>query len=130
MIDDETVARLRHHWDDGWNRGDVDVIMAPFAPEIVFTSPFVEKLTDPPVAAIEGADALRAYVEHALARTPGIRYEVHGAYAGVDTVLLVYTCFLPNDTIKHGADTMHVGDDGQVTGWHCHYSVDSLELTT
>jgi hypothetical protein len=32
MLDDTTVQMLQQHWEDGWNRGEVDTIMAPVAP--------------------------------------------------------------------------------------------------
>ena len=125
MIADDVVARLVHHWDDGWNRGDVDVIMAPFADGIVFTSPGIPKITaDPDQRSVEGAGALRQYVVDALARAGDVRYTVERALAGVDTVVLVYTCHLPDGTDRPGADLMRVGPAGEVVEWHCHYATD------
>ncbi len=127
MLDDTTVADLRRHWDEGWNAGDLATIMAPFAPGIVFSSPFVPRLTgDPERTTIEGHDALRAYCDYALRRTPGIRYTVDATYAGTDTLVLVYTCRSPDGTIRRGADSMRVNPAGQVVEWRCHYSAESL----
>jgi len=126
LLDDATVEDLRRHWDAGWNAGDLATIMAPFAPGVVFSSPFVPRLTgDPARATIEGYDALRAYVDHALRRTPGIEYTLEASYAGTDTVVLVYSCRAPDGTVRRGADSMRVGADGKVTEWRCHYSSDS-----
>ena len=127
MLDDATVAELSRHWHEGWNAGDLETIMAPFAADVVFSSPFLPRLTgDPTKAALYGYDALRSYLDHALRRTPGIQYTLDAAYAGTDTVVLVYTCHLPDGTVKHGADSMRVGSDGQVVEWKCHYSGDSM----
>lgn len=127
MLDDATAEDLRRHWDHGWNQGDLDTIMAPFAADVVFSSPFVPRLTgNPAKTTIEGRDALRSYVDHALRRTPGIRYTVDGTYAGTDTVVLVYTCHLPDGSIKHGADSMRVDAAGEITEWRCHYSAASM----
>ena len=127
MLDDATVQDLRRHWDEGWNAGDPATIMAPFAADVVFSSPFVPRLTgDPAKTTIGGHDALRAYVEAALRRTPGIRYTLDATYAGTDAVVLAYTCHLPDGTVKHGADSMRVNAAGQVTEWRCHYSRESL----
>ena len=105
MLDDATVQDLQRHWDEGWNAGDLATIMAPFAADVVFSSPFVPRLTgDPAKTTITGYDALRAYVAAALRRTPGIRYT----------------------TVKHGADSMRVNAAGQVAEWRCHYSRDSV----
>ena len=45
VIDDSTVRRLQQHWEDGWNQGDVDTIIAPFAVDVVFTSPGIAMMT-------------------------------------------------------------------------------------
>jgi hypothetical protein len=127
VLADETVEALRRHWDEGWNQGDVEVIMAPFADDVVFTSPFVPMVSgDPAQAAIEGAGALRAYVVQALERTPGIRYTVDATYVGFDTLVLVYRCFLPDGRIKLGADSMRVDAAGKIVDWRSHYATESM----
>ena len=127
MIDEGTVAELGRHWDEGWNRGDVATIMAPFAPDVVFRSPFVGRLTgDPGQTSIEGYDALQAYVTDALERAPGVRYTVHGAYAGTDGIILVYTVHRADGTDHPGADSMLIDATGRITEWRCHYSHDFI----
>ncbi|RAY12661.1 nuclear transport factor 2 family protein [Actinomadura craniellae] len=127
MLDDAMVEKLRRHWDEGWNAGHLATIMEPFAPGVVFSSPFVPRLTgDPAKASIEGYAALRSYVDHALRRTPGIRYTLEATYAGTDAVVLVYTCRAPDGTVRRGADSMRVDATGQVVEWRCHYSHDSM----
>lgn len=127
MLDEATVEELRRHWDEGWNAGDLEVIMAPFADDVVFSSPFVPRLTgDPARTSIAGHEALRAYVAHALERTPGIRYTLHSVYTGTDAAVLVYSSVAPDGTVRKGADSMRVDATGKVVEWRCHYSVDSM----
>ena len=124
MIDDATVRRLARCWDEGWNQGDLDTIMAPFAPDVVFSSPFVPRFTgDPDRTTIEGSDALRSYLAAALTRSPGIRYTLDGTYAGTDGIVLVYRCHYPDPDRpdKAGADSMRVDASGRVVEWRCHY---------
>ena len=107
---------------EGWNGGDIDTIMAPFAPGVVFSSPGVSMLTgDPTRTTIEGVDALRAYIEGALRRTGGLRYTLRDTYVGSDSIVLVYACGLPGGDQKQGADLMRVGHDRKVVEWRCHY---------
>jgi ketosteroid isomerase-like protein len=127
VLTPEVLARLARHWDEGWNRADVDVIMAPFADDVVFSSPFVPRLTDPPQTTIEGHEALRTYVVDALGRASDVRYTLHDTLAGTDSVVLVYTCHLPGGTDKPGADLMRLDDDGQVVEWRCHYATDPTQ---
>ena len=125
VIDPTVVDDLARHWDDGWNRADVDVIMAPFADDVVFSSPFLPRLTgDPDQRTVDGADALRQYVVDALARASDVRYTLHRALGGMDSVVLVYTCHLPDGTDRPGADLMRVNAAGEVVEWHCHYATD------
>ena len=125
MIESAAVAELARHWERGWNGGDLNVIMAPFAADVVFTSPFVPALTgDPARRSIDGLDALRRYVADALVRAGDVRYTLDQALAGTDTVVLVYTCHLPDGSSKPGADLMRLDGDGKVVEWRCHYATD------
>ena len=123
MLDERIVQELRQHWDDGWNRGDLDEIMAPFAETVVFSSPFIPMMTgDPSRRRVEGRQALQSYIADSLRRATGIRYTVDATFAGSETLILVYTCHLPDGSDKTGADSMRVNADGKVVEWRCHYS--------
>ena len=122
LLDDATVEKLARHWEDGWNRADLDTIMAPFAADVVFSSPGIAMLTrDPSNTTIEGYDALRAYIERALRLTPGVRYALRATHVGTDSIVLTYACGLPDRPEKLGADLMRVNAGGQVVEWRCHY---------
>jgi hypothetical protein len=123
MIDDALADDLRRHWEDGCNDYDLETIMAPFAADIVFSSPFVSRLTgDPAKTTIKGYDALRSYMVEVLKRTPGIHYKAEATYRGSDGIILFYSCHLPDGSVKQGADSMRVNGDGQVIDWRCHYT--------
>lgn len=126
-VDEAVASELRRAWDDGWNRGDLATIMSTFAQDVVFSSPFVSRLTsDPARTTIEGYDALRSYVDESLRRAPGIRYTVDASYVGTDSIVLVYTVHRPDGTTKAGADSMRIDADGKVVDWRCHYGFDFL----
>lgn len=125
IVTAETVAFLRRHWEEGWNGRDVEVIMAPFSEDVVFSSPAIPKYTgDPAQAAIEGAAALRQYVAAALQRSGDVRYRVDDAFAGAETVVLVYTCIFPDGSTRPGSDSMRLDAGGEVVEWRCHYASD------
>ena len=122
MLDGATVEMLARHWEQGWNRGDVEMIMAPFAPGIIFSSPGISLMTgDPAKTTIEGEDELRTYLTAALGRTPDVHYKLHATHVGTDSVILVYECGLPGGKQKTGADLMRVDQHGRVIEWRCHY---------
>jgi ketosteroid isomerase-like protein len=122
MLDDAITHALVRHWEEGWNAGDVDTIMEPFARDVVFSSPGISMLTgDPAKTTIEGYDTLRSYLESALRQARGVRYKLHATYVGTDSIVLVYDCSLPNGGEKPGADMMRVDRERKVVEWRCHY---------
>jgi hypothetical protein len=128
MVDTSVVAALARHWEDGWNGLDLDLIMEPFGPDVVFSSPFVPRqLGDPSKTTIEGFDAVRSYVADALQRSGDVRYTLDGAYGGTDSVILVYTCHLPGGSDQPGADIMRIDAEGKVVEWRCHYASDPTQ---
>lgn len=126
-VDATIVESLVRHWDEGWNKEDVDMVVAPFAEDIVFSSPFVPRITkDPSVCALHGLSAVRQYVAESFVRaTRGIRYTVDAAYAGTDTVALAYTVHHPTYGDRGGVDTMRLGQAGKVVEWRCQYAFES-----
>jgi hypothetical protein len=128
MLDDALVTRLQRHWEEGWNAYDLDVIMEPMGADVVFTSPFVAKLTgDSGTTSIVGYAALQSYIADSLRRVPGIRYTLETTYVSTDSVVLAYTFELPDGSKKIGADSMRVAD-GAVVDWKSHYPFAAEEV--
>ena len=42
-------------------------------------------------------------------------------YVGTDSIILGYSCGLPDGPQEQGADSMRLDDDGQAVEWRCHY---------
>jgi hypothetical protein len=122
MLDDVTVTGLQRHWEDGWNRCDLEMIMEPMGENVVFSSPFVATLTgDPAKTSIEGYEALRSYIWDSLRRTAGIAYTLDNTYVGTDSIILTYTCRLTDGSEKIGSDIMRVDGTNKIVEWRCHY---------
>lgn len=122
VVGAEAVDAMRRHWEDGWNGEDPDLICAPFADDIVFSSPFVPRIVgDPDVWEIRGLPAVRRYVADSFVRaTRGIRYRCDEAHAGTECVVLNYTVLHPQGE-RLGVDVMRLDDAGKVVEWRCHY---------
>jgi hypothetical protein len=123
VIDDEKVASLWRHWEDGWNKGDLEVIMQPMAQDVVFTSPFVARVTGGD-SSVRGYDALRSYCEDALTRTPGITYTVHRAFVAPSSLILTYSFTRPGNPAKDGVDIMRLNEANEIVEWISHYPAD------
>ena len=83
----EPVDEFAHAWVAAWNDHDLDRIMGHYHDDVVFTSPLI---VDAPDRTVRSAPALRTYFERALARNPDLRFELLGAFAGVDSTTVVY----------------------------------------
>lgn len=123
VVDAATVSRLGKHWEDGWNREDVDIIVAPFAEDLLFSSPYISRLQrDPSQSTLRGLGAVKQYVADSFSRaTRGIKYTLDASYAGTDTVVLCYTVHHPTLGKLSGIDTMRLDAEGKVVEWRCQY---------
>lgn len=123
VVDAATVTRLGKHWEDGWNNEDVATIVAPFADDVMFSSPHISRLVgDSSVSSLRGLDAVKQYVADSFTRaTRGIKYALDASYTGTDTVVLCYTVHHPTLGKLNGIDTMRLGPDGKVVEWRCQY---------
>jgi hypothetical protein len=129
MIEDKVVTALQRHWEDGFNQYDLDLVMGPVDRDVVFSSPFVPRLTgDPEKVTIEGYDAFRSYIDDSMRRVPDIRYSIDASFVSTQTVVFVYTCRFLDGQVKTGADSIRLSKDGKIVEWRCHYSFDPEAL--
>lgn len=77
-------------WVAAWNTHDVEVVLAHYAEEVVFTSAVSTRYTGDPTGKVTGKPALRAYWSQALAAMPDLRFDLRAAYAGPDGVAIRY----------------------------------------
>ncbi len=123
LVDASTVARLGKHWEDGWNSANVETIVAPFADDVLFSSPYIPRLVgDRTVSSLRGLPKVRQYVSDSFAKaTQGIQYSLDASYAGTESVVLCYTVHHPSLGKLSGIDTMRLDDAGKVVEWRCQY---------
>lgn len=77
-------------WLDAWNAHDVEAVLAHFADDVVFTSPFAARLQPASGGVLRGKDALRDYWTEGLRQIPDLRFSVERVHAGVDVLVLGY----------------------------------------
>jgi hypothetical protein len=111
------LQRLAQDWYAAWNAHDLDAILAHYADEIVFVSPFAAKLDASLDGVVTGKAALRAYWSTAFERFPDLRFEPIAELYGVSSVTLHY------HSVQGllAAEVLEVGDDGLVTRSLAHY---------
>ena len=117
MLSTDAATRLADEWFAAWNAHDLDAILAHYADDVEFVSPFVAVLNDDPSGVIHGKEALRAYFARAFERFPDLRFEPLDVLVGVDAVTLSYVSVGG----RHSAEVMTLGPDGRVVRVLAHY---------
>ncbi len=75
---------------DAWNKRDVDAIVALYADDIEFSSPYITALGFSPDGVIFSKPMLRAYVERALERAPALTFTPEAIFVGARGHTLIY----------------------------------------
>ena len=118
MIDQQRADRLAGEWIAAWNAHDLDAILAHYAEDVTFASPFVAALTGDEGGVIHGRAALREYFRRALETYPDLRFDLHAALPGVSSVALHYASVGGRTAIE----TMGLDATGAVVRVAAHYS--------
>ena len=102
---------LAQRWIEAWNDHDLDRIVAHYADDVVFTSPFIQKIGTSPSGAVFGREALRAYFKTALDKYPTLTFRLLDIFRGVDSVTLLY------ESVNglRAAETMMLNHENQVS---------------
>lgn len=90
MLTSNEAHALAHRWIAAWNDHDLDRILAHYARDIVFSSPFVQQIGASPSGTIIGISALHAYFAAALLRYPTLTFRLRTVFVGIDSLTLVY----------------------------------------
>lgn len=73
-----------------WNKRDLDAILALYADDIEFSSPYIAALGFSPDGVIHGKDLLRLYFEKALERAPQLTFTPETLLVGARGHTLIY----------------------------------------
>lgn len=115
---EQEAGEIAKHWVDAWNRHDLEAILAHYAEEVEFTSPYMMKLLDGSSGTLKGKGALRSYFARGLAAYPDLQFELIEAWAGVQSLVVSYR------NVKRGvlaAEMMVMNPEGEVIRGIAHY---------
>jgi ketosteroid isomerase-like protein len=87
-VNREEAVAFAERWVKEWNDHDVEAVLAHFADDAVFTSPLAERIFPGSGGVVRGKDELRRYWAEGIRLGPGLRFELLGVYAGVDTIVI------------------------------------------
>jgi hypothetical protein len=89
-IDAAFANELAAEWVAAWNSGDLERIFSHYVEDFEMRSPLIMERGFSPTGALKGKAAIRPYWSAGLTAAPPIRFELLGAYAGVDTIVIHY----------------------------------------
>lgn len=87
-MDIDDALRFAASWAANWNSHDLDRVLADYAEDVVFRSPFAATVVG--TDTIVGKPALREYWTAGLARLPNLHFTVSGVQVCLDTVVINY----------------------------------------
>ena len=118
MITTEQAAQFANEWIGAWNNHDMDAVMAHYADDVVFCSPFIVQINNDPTGTIKDKTSLRTYLEKALERYPDLHFELYKTLASVNSIALYYKS-VNNLT---AAECMVLNKEGKVSMVLAHYA--------
>ncbi len=103
-----TPEALGHAWIDAFNAHDVDRLVALYADDCTHTSPKIRALHPETGGKLVGKAALTTWWNEAIARLPGLRYELVRLTANAERVVLEYLRHAPNEAVMPVAEAFDV----------------------
>jgi hypothetical protein len=95
-------------WIAAWNARDLDAILSHYEPDIVFLSPYAERVIG--TGRVVGIDTLRAYWRRGLDANPDLHFELDAVLAGFEALTILYR----NHRGQQVAETLEFGGSGKV----------------
>lgn len=90
MLTLDEARRRAEEWMGAWNDHDLERILAHYAEEIEFVSPFAVRLAGTPDGTVRGKAALREYFGKALQAYSDLQFRLHFVCASVRSFTVVY----------------------------------------
>jgi len=90
-MQDIDPVEFAERWQRRWNDHDIEGVLRDFAEDVVFTSPLAAQIVPGSAGVIRGRPALARYWAEGLRLHAGLRFNVNAVYAGVNTLVIVYS---------------------------------------
>jgi ketosteroid isomerase-like protein len=103
-------VEFAHRYYAAWNARDLDAILALYAEDIEFSSPYIAALGFSHDGVINGKAMLRAYFERALERAPQLTFTPEALLVGARGHTLIYR----NHRGERAAETHELDSAGLV----------------
>ena len=118
MIEKSFADRFASEWIDAWNSRNLDRVLAHYADDFEFSSPFIVRVVGESSCILRGKEAVGAYWTKALAGLPHLVLTLDAVHLGVNSLVLQYH---RNDG-PVASEVFEFGSDGKVVRSSAHYA--------
>lgn len=119
MLTPTLAQQVTETWLSDWNRHDLDAIMAHYADDVVFSSPFIVKLMGVSDGTLQGKAALRDYFANGLVAFPDLHFAFIQLLVGVNSLALFYHSV----NNLQAVEIMRINEQGFISQVMAHYSI-------
>jgi ketosteroid isomerase-like protein len=118
MIDRAFADELAAEWIAAWNSHDLDRILSHYRDDFSMSSPLIAQWGFAASGTLHGKNAVRAYWRDGLDRHRDLHFTLDAAFAGADSVALLYTNHLGRRVIEN----LFLDDTRRVMRAAAHYA--------
>ena len=86
---------------EAWNKRDINAIVALYAQDVEFSSPYIAALGFSPDGVIHGKQLLKLYIERALERAPDLKFVSESVCVGARGHTLIYRNHRGERSVEH-----------------------------
>jgi hypothetical protein len=117
-VTESEANQFAAEWVEAWNSHDLERILAHYSEDVELISPLVQKVLGTGEDWVRGKADLRTYFSRGLAAFPDLKFQLWGAYPGVESVVVHYQSVAG----RASAEFMRLDGDGRVSQVIAHYS--------
>lgn len=121
MLTKAFAEQFAAEWIDAWNSHDLERILSHYTEDFEMSSPAIVHVMGERSGTLKGRHNVRAYWAKALARNPGLHFELLTTLVGVSSVTLYY-----NGVRGLSAEVFHFDDTGKIKQAFAHYAQNVL----
>jgi hypothetical protein len=117
-MNQEQAHRFADEWISAFNAHDLPAILAHYADELKFYSPFIPLLKFDESGCITSKRDLERYFQLGLDTYPDLYFTMHNVFVGIDTLAIYYTSV--NDRLA--CEVFQLNEQGKAVTVFCHYT--------
>ena len=119
MIEKSWAQHFAAEWIAAWNAHNLERVFTHYRDDFDMQSPLIVELMGVANGTLRGKSAIRPYWEKALAAHPSLRFELHCALLGVNSIAIYYRSMPKSRMVT---EVLTFGDDLQIVSGSALYA--------